>query len=274
MQRAVDLIEAAQEPNIEPLLEGARCLAYLEMDMERTARLFAQLGSLDALAAHSVQYQWGVGLVHAWRGDIGPARVALGRAVELAAARADHSVTFECTARLALLELEAGNVDAAEPWCAQLGPLADKLGEDSEQPYAAAIGALHAIASAEPTAGDSLGQAVATLERIDARFLVPDLLGIAAEINWRNGQPDAGRALAQRALHIAEAVTRPVEAVRAHALLGAIAAEQGQLDEARAHVEAIDGGSQTLPAHVESLRRAAARLIAAHTTENGVDAWP
>ena len=107
MQRATHLIESAPEPNLEPLLEGARCLAYLEMDMGRTARLFDELGALYTLAAQSVQYHWGLGLVQAWRGGISSARAALGQAIELATARGDHWATFECTARLALQELKS-----------------------------------------------------------------------------------------------------------------------------------------------------------------------
>jgi DNA-binding SARP family transcriptional activator len=267
MQRAVHLIEATSEPNLEPLLEGARCLAYLEMDMDRTARLFDQLGSLDALTAHSFQYQWGAGLVHAWRGAIEPARVSLGRAVQLATARGDHWATFECTARLALLELEAGNPGVAEPLCAALRPLADKLGDGSERPYAAAIGALPAIARSEPNARTSLDEAVGSLEQIDANFLIPDVLGIAAEVEWRNANPDAGRDLADRALRCAEEVARPTEVVRAHALLAAIDAEQGRLGEARTHVDATDAGGTALPAHVEGLRRTAAWLVANRTAE-------
>ena len=219
MQRAAQLIEQTSEPNLEPLLEGARCLAYLEMDMERTARLFDELGTLHALADDSIQYQWGLGLVEAWRGRLDAARTSLGRAIELADARGDHWASFECTARLALLQLEAGATDDAAAPCGQLPALATKLGAGSEQPYTAGIIALHAIANHDPRADAELDDAVVTLERIDARFLVPDLLGIAAELHQRAGKFDLAKERAARALEVANQVARPFEAARAHARL-------------------------------------------------------
>ena len=65
MQRAMKLLESADQPDLEPLLEGARCLAYLDIDMPRTAELFEQLAGLEDLATTSLQYQWGLGLVQA-----------------------------------------------------------------------------------------------------------------------------------------------------------------------------------------------------------------
>jgi tetratricopeptide (TPR) repeat protein len=270
LQRAAQLIEAAREPNLEPLLEGARCLAYLEMDMDRTYRLFEELGALHNLAELSVQYQWGLGLVRAWKGELDGARAALTRAIELATARADHWVVFECTARLALLELEAGAVDPAAPLCARIASLAGKLGEGSEAPYASAIGALHAAARGDPNGDGALDVALAALERIDARFLIPDLLGIAAEIHLRAKQLDGAQKRAESALQIAEEVARPAEAARAHAVLACVAAERGDVDTCRSHLTA---GSGTLPGHVEGLAQEAERIIAARLLQRGGGPW-
>src|ERR1051325_4333234 len=99
MQRAMKLLEAAEEPVLEPLLEGARCLAYLDIDMDRTYALFEQLAGLEDLALPAHEYRWGLGLAGAGAGELPEARTALERAIELAAARGDHWATFECTAR-------------------------------------------------------------------------------------------------------------------------------------------------------------------------------
>ena len=275
MQRATHLIESAPEPNLEPLLEGARCLAYLEMDMGRTARLFDELGALYTLAAQSVQYHWGLGLVQAWRGGISSARAALGQAIELATARGDHWATFECTARLALQELEAGNIPAAGSLADQLAPLAAKLGEGSEQPYAAAISALVALARHEHGAMAVLDRAICQLEQIDARFLVPDLHGIAAELCYRAHDLDAAHDRAAIAARVADEVARPFEAARAQALLACIAAQRGDLDRSEAHLRAVHDASDGLPGHVEGLRRKAERLLAALGGNQGEDdTWP
>jgi DNA-binding SARP family transcriptional activator len=275
MERAARLIESAPEPNLEPLLEGARCLAYLEMDMGRTARLFDELGALYTLAAQSVQYHWGLGLVQAWRGGISAARAALGQAIELATARGDHWATFECTVRLALLELEADNIPAAGSMADQLAPLAAKLGEGSEQPYAVAISALVALGRHELGAIARLDRTISQLEQIDARFLVPDLHGIAAELHYREHDLDAAHDRAAFAARVADEVARPFEAARARALLACIAAQRGDLDRSEAYLRAVHDASDGLPGHVEGLRREAERLLAAFRGNQGEDdTWP
>ena len=263
LQRAVSVIENSRGPDIEPLLEGARCLAYLEIDMPRTARLFDELGALPALVERSGQYQWGRGLIEAWRGHLDAARDALTTAIDLASASTDHWMTFECTARLALLELEAGADAAAGRLCAQLGPLADKLGEGSERAYAAAVGAAQAAVVGSPGGEQQLDEAIARLERIDARFLVPDLLGIVAERLYRDGLVDRARDRAEAAPATADDVARPFEAARAHAVLACIAAERGDGGAARSHLQAVSAASGHLPRHVEGLCRDAERLTSA-----------
>jgi DNA-binding SARP family transcriptional activator len=275
MQRATHLIESAPEPNLEPLLEGARCLAYLEMDMARTAGLFDELSALDTLAARSVQYHWGLGLVQAWRGDTPSARAALGQAIELATACGDHWATFECTARLALLDLEAGHIPAAGSLADQLAPLAAKLGQGSEHPYAAAISALVALTRHQHGAMAMLDRAISQLEQIDARFLIPDLFGIAAELHYRAHDLDAARDRAALAARVARDVARPSEAARAQALLACIAARQGDPDRSEGHLQAVHDASDGLPGHVEGLRREAERLLAALRGNQGKDdTWP
>jgi DNA-binding SARP family transcriptional activator len=273
-QRAAQLLEGSPEPNAEPLLEAARCLAYLEMDMDRTARLFDDLGALHGLAAQSFQYQWGLGLVQAWRGDVEAARAALTQAIDLAAARGQHWVSFECTARLALLELEAGERDAPGPLCAQLTVLAGRFGEGSEQPYAQAISALDRIARGDLGGDAALEDAIGELQRIDARFLASDLLGIAAELQYRDGDLERAGAWARRALQLAGEVERPFEAARAHALLACIAATLGDLDECRQHLDATtEDGPGSLPGHMRGLQHEAERLAVTRRGDQGADTW-
>lgn len=273
MQRAVSLIEAARAPDLEPLLEGARCLAYLEMDMSRTADLFDGLGALQALAVRSVQYQWGLGLVELWRGDVAAARTALGEAAVLAAAQDDHWATFECTARGALLELEAGDIGAATALANQLAPIAAKLGEGSERHYASAVGALCDLARLEPNASLELDRAIGALERIDAVFLVPDLHGIAAELHLRTGDYDRACDRATRAAQVAGEVARPFEVARAHTVLASIAAQRGDIDHGREHLLAVDT-TDRLPDHVRGLRQEAEHLLAIRPGSEGVEVWP
>ena len=180
LHRAVEVISRANQPMAEPLLQAARCLAYLEIDMPRTRALFDELARLGELAEASHQYHWGRGLVLAWSGSVDQARHELKQAIQFADARGDHWVQFECAARLALLEIE---VDAdATDLCAQLHPLAAKLGHGgSERQYARAISALARLDADDEPFRSSIDE----LTRIDARFLTPDLLGLAAEKLYR-----------------------------------------------------------------------------------------
>jgi tetratricopeptide (TPR) repeat protein len=262
MERAMRLIENSRAPDVEPLLEGARCLAYIEVEMPRTARLFDELSKLDTLVEHSVQYQWGLGLVEIWRGNVSAARAALAAAIDLATVSTDHWIRFECTARLALLELEVGDVDAAGQACALLPPLADKLGAGSERAYADGLVAIHEIATGGADGQGRLDDAVERLDKIDARFLSPDLLGVAAECLFRAGDLDAARDRAATASAVAHEVSRPFEAARARALLACIAAVRDDDETARRHLECVSP-SDALPAHVQGLRLQAERLVMA-----------
>jgi DNA-binding SARP family transcriptional activator len=262
LQRMAQVLENAREPNVEPLLEGARCLAYLEFDMERTSRLFDQLSGLSDLVESSLQYQWGLGLVRAWAGQLPEARAALGRAIELAGAHGDHWATFECTARLAVIELEAGDVDAARSHCPALGSLAAQLGtEGSEATFARAIATLADVCRHEPGAAAAFDAAVTDLERIDAGFLGPDLLGIAAEAEYRAGDPEAATTHACRAFDQARSTGRPLEAARASALLACLAAQRNAIDDAAAHLQAVPDDDGRLSGHVRALRREAQQLL-------------
>jgi DNA-binding SARP family transcriptional activator len=273
MQRAVHLIETTRVADMEPLLESARCLAYLEIDMERTSRLFDELATLDDLAERSFQFQWGLGLVRAWAGDLTAARTALNRAIELATARSNHWVSFECTARLALLELEAGTLDAAAPLCAGLSALAGMLGDGSEGMYAAAIDAVLAVGRGAMGGDAALDRALSELARIDAHFLTPDLLGISAELDYRAGRLDGAARKAVRALATAEQADRPLEAARAHALLACVAAARGDETEAGEHLTANVSDDVGLPNHVKVLWAEAQRLFEARHENRGVDRW-
>lgn len=253
MQRALDVLDVASAPDVEPIFEGARCLAYLEIEMPRTTVLFEQLAGLQELATQSLQYQWGLGLVSAWNGDIDRSRTALRQAISLATERNDHWAAFECGARLALLEIDAADLDAARPLVDNLTSTAARLGPGgSEATFAAAIVALHRLAREDWAPESFLGE-LATLETIDARFLVPDLANGAALVAYRRGLLDDAAAFATRAVTVAGAVDKPHEAARGNALLACVAAARGDTEGASRHVSAAESAGHTLPASVRQL---------------------
>jgi hypothetical protein len=259
MQRAVDVIAVASGPDVDPIFECARCLAYLEIDMERTTNLFDQLSLLHDLAEQSHQFQWGLGLVRQWNGDVDGARVALRRAVALAAVKEDHWAVFECTARLALLAIDRCD-DGSGALVADLVSAAARLGSGgSETRFAAAVAALHGFAGDAGTI-DALSDEIAGLEAIDAAFLVPELLGIAAGLAYRGSDLDVAGELARLAADVAERVAKPDEAARANAILSCVAAARGEHDRMIAYVAAAKVCGNTLPGHVQHWLGEAARL--------------
>jgi DNA-binding SARP family transcriptional activator len=271
LARAADLMgRAGDQPDIEPLLETARCLALLEMDMPRAKELFDDLATVGPMAVQSFRYHWGLGLVLSWAGDTDGARAAFRQGAELAARGKDHWAEFECTARLTVLEVEAGRPEAALPLAEGLGGLVTKLGTGgSEAAFAGAVLALARLAGGEPGSREALADALADLERIDARYLMPEVLNVAAELDLAHTRYEAAARFAGAALDLARVVDRPQELARAHALLACLAAGDERNAQAARHVEAALAGDPTqLPARVAALVAAAREMLNATPAEH------
>ncbi len=125
------------------------------------------------------------------------------------------------------------------------------------------MSAVHAIARGADDGEALLDDAITRLERIDARFLVPDLLGLAAERLYRGGHLARAQHRAEAAREVADDVGRPFESARAHALLACIAAARGDADEARHQLGLISAAEGSLPGHVAGLRHEAERVTGA-----------
>ena len=191
MQRATQLIESTREPDLEPLLEGARCLAYLEMDMARTARLFDELGALlhpcRALVPVPVGPRAGASVARRH-----PAPPAPRSARPSTLPR--HAVTTGRRSNAPLVSHCWNSKPATSPPPARL---ADQLAATRRQARrrqrtALRGGHLGARSHRSPRArrdGACLTARSAELEQIDARFLVPDLYGIAAELSPPGRRP-------------------------------------------------------------------------------------
>jgi DNA-binding SARP family transcriptional activator len=267
LRAATVLEKTSGHPDLEPLLESARCLALLEMDMPRTRLVFEDLAAIGPMIVGSMRYQWGLGLVRCWTGDAAGARAALRRARDLAAQGGDHWAEFECSARLAMLEVETGAAPTAVELACELGPLALTLGPGgSEEAFAAAVLALARLAAGEPGAPGEVHAAVARLDQIDARYLLPEVLNVSAQLEYARGDLARARAQAERALALAVAVDRPLEAGRAHAVLACLAARRDSHEDAIGHINsAQDAGSDQLSSGAHAWLRDAERMLAPPT---------
>src|SRR5262249_58313638 len=111
----------------------------LEREMPRVEALLDEAHAMaDRLGIEVIDIPWGQGIANAFAGDaVGAARL-LERALEIARAIGDHWAEWDCLARLVMLELEAGHAAAALERCAELTPVAARIGAGSAWPFAAA----------------------------------------------------------------------------------------------------------------------------------------
>jgi DNA-binding SARP family transcriptional activator/tetratricopeptide (TPR) repeat protein len=263
LRAATVLEKASGRPDLEPLLETARCLALLEMDMPRTRQVFEDLATIGPLIVDSMRYQWGLGLVLGWAGDTAGARAALQQARDLAAKGGDHWAEFECSARLAMVEVEAGDAATAVELASELGPLAVRLGPGgSEEAFAAAVLALARLSAGEPGSAREVDAAVSRLDHIDARYLMPEVLNVSAQTEYARKNLARARLQAEQALALSVSVDRPLEAGRAHAVLACVMARTGGRGDAIAHIDAArEAGSDQLSACAGAWLRAAERML-------------
>src|SRR5258706_13651279 len=95
----------------------------------------------------------------------------------------DHWAECECLARLALNDLEQGRSDLARARCVELAPVAAKMGDGSERPFAATLDALARLSAGEPEAPVLLDQALEDLRSVDANALLARALTFAGFVD-------------------------------------------------------------------------------------------
>jgi hypothetical protein len=162
-----------------------------------------------------------------------------------------------------MLEVETGAPRTAVELASELGPLASRLGPGgSEEAFAAAVSALARLAADEPGAAGEVDSAIARLDQIDARYLMPEVLNVSAQIEYTQGDLARAQIHAARALELAVSVDRPLEAGRANAVLACLAARSRLPDDAVRHIDAARAaGSEQLSAGAGAWLRDAERML-------------
>src|SRR5262249_56020061 len=100
----------------------------------------------------------------------------------------DHGAEGDCLARLVMLQLEAGHAAAARERCAELAPVAARMGEGSERPFTAALEAMADLLAGQVGAGQRLEAAAEVLRAVDARGRLAYTLLFIAEEDLRAGR--------------------------------------------------------------------------------------
>ena len=226
LQRAMKLLEAAAEPDIEPLLEGARCLAYLEIDMERTSGCSSS-SPASTTWPHVAPVPVGAGPGPGWAGRLPEPAAALQQAIDLATARGDHWATFECTRPSRRAGARRRRPRRRPALVRALGPLAARLGDSgSEAPSPGD----RRPRRPEPRGAGCAGRVRRRRRRARAdrrRFLVPDSSASPPSPSTGPVTRRPATAHAEPRLRVARSTGRPLETAGPGCLLACLAARRG-----------------------------------------------
>jgi DNA-binding SARP family transcriptional activator/tetratricopeptide (TPR) repeat protein len=245
------------------LANTGRCLALIERDVAGAEKLLHEARSLgpDVQETTALELAFGMGLIHAYKGNGDEAVRLLERAAVLAASQSDYWAQSQALTRLARMALEDGKPSEALTRCVALEPLVEKFSEGSEGPYVAALRALARLHLGETGAREAVMAAVDALRAIDSRAHLAYALLCLAEVDLREGRRDRASQGASEALHSAETVDQKSEAAVARALLARVALENDKRSEARQLLAAC--GPDLAASLALSARARAAVLIAA-----------
>jgi len=209
------------------------------------------------------------------RGALVEARAALETAlVEAKRLAPEGDVTYEVTARLALVELESGDVERAHASAARAEHLAGAAGDVAELAIARRVSGLVSLVKGDDDAAlADLRAAQSSFEELGDRFELARTFQLGATHALKSGATQ-GRVADWAAdnLKRAEALFRdlgvPAQAADAAMLLARILAGRGSLDQALAEIEHAlvwlrESGESSGEAHVAQLRAELEALSAA-----------
>jgi DNA-binding SARP family transcriptional activator/tetratricopeptide (TPR) repeat protein len=216
------------------LANTGRCLLLIERDVAHGEALLREAQALGQgmTGRTPLEMTFGMGLLHAYKGEDDEAVPLLERAAELAAVELDHWEHTQALIRLARLALDRERPRDVLVQCRALEPLVAKLSEGSEGPFAAALLALARLKLGEGDAPSAVHAALATLRAVDSKAHLAYALDVLAEHDVRAGRADDARRRAEEALLAAETVGQESEATVARSLLARLAFDRGDRDEA------------------------------------------
>jgi predicted ATPase len=270
-QHALEVAEASRfnSPIVSaPMLAGSgSCLAEIGRDMARAEALLIEAQSQAArvgLELGDIHTGWGI--MHRHYGRYAEARSQLQQSLRLVRAEQDH--WRECTylSYLAMTELESGDPLAALPYCDRILVVAAKIkGEESESATAKALAALVRYRLQHPDAAAELNQAIATLQKVDAKRILAYVLIGAAEIDLQSDRLELAVHRAEFALKNAQIVNHPSEIALAWAALVQGLLGLGEIERAKVQFET---GYPTLERENLSLSAQAAVDLVLHHMQN------
>jgi hypothetical protein len=232
--------DADPETKARAIARAGRCLAQLEKDLPHAKDLLDEAVLLAMpLELDLPDISLGLGLIRYQEGAYDDAERLLAEGWTTAARQLNHWLASESLSRLVMLLLEREKLGAAGERCAELEPLAAKLGDGSELPFARTLAALVKVESGDRDGRADVERALALLRTIDTKGHLAYAQNFMANRDLRAGDLVAAKARAEEALRAAEAVGRRTEVARARTVLARIAHLSGSGSSANAHLDAL-----------------------------------
>lgn len=220
--RMVEISRAVSPATAARLLaHSGSCLAEIGREMVRAEALLLEAQSLAARVDLTLcNINGGLGLVHLHNGRYTEARSLLQQAWQLSQVEQDHWREFIYLSYLAILELEAGDLTAALPYCQEMALVVTKIqGEGSEGAVAAALKALVNYRLQQPGSDSVLEQTTVKLQRVDAKRMLSYVLIGAAEVDLESERLELASIRAEIALQAAQIMQHPSEIALAWATM-------------------------------------------------------
>jgi len=199
---------ADEETAVRSLALSGRCLASIERDLTLARSLIDESTSrAAALGMRVIEIPWGRGIILHHDGNLDGAVTEFVHVVREARAADQHWPLCDCLLRLACIELERGRFAEARRYCADLAPVASRLGEASEKPFGEAIDALAWLSmssddEAKRAAREQLERGLRGLDELDAKGSKSYVLNAVAEFYLAHDRSaEAGQAAARACPH-------------------------------------------------------------------------
>jgi predicted ATPase len=258
--RAESVARAADaREQVVAMAEAARCLALLERDLGKAEALALEAKARATNAGvETAAIPDALGMLRFHQGEWEDAAGLFQAARDLSLKQGDRTGEFRALEHLVVLELERKRFGAARELCRELVPLAAKLREGSEAPFARCLAALAEDAGQDERTTE-IDAALEALRIADAKHRLAYALLSAADCDLEHGETEKARARGEEALRLAELLERPTETALAHVVLLRCALSKGAVREAERHAETLR--SQRMTAVATHVRRAAEHLL-------------
>jgi DNA-binding SARP family transcriptional activator len=238
--RALDVVRGADPmTQARQLADSARCLLLIERDIPQAQAMIVEARtSLGPAGDQFANLAWARGLLERFRGEIPPAMLALGEALEGYQREQSPWEIFQVLSLAVTCHLESGEAAEALARCTDLRSIAGKMTEGSEPTIAVALEALARLALGEAGAVRAAEDAARALKELDAKAMLAYVQNGLAEDALAHDALDEAERWAGEALTTAALVDRRSELAVARAALGRIALARRDAAAAAAHLAA------------------------------------